>query len=80
MHWAHLIYYEAITSPAKGKDWRTTPLWGVGSRPRLLHDGRASTIKEAILAHDGEAAVSASAFRSLNEQNQAALLAFLSNL
>jgi hypothetical protein len=69
-----------IQGGAKGKDWRTTPLWGLGMRPRLLHDGRATTIKQAILAHDGEAADTARAFRWLIESEQVALLAFLSAL
>jgi CxxC motif-containing protein (DUF1111 family) len=65
---------------ARGKDWRTTPLWGVGTRPRLLHDGRASSIREAILTHDGEGADAARGFRRLIESEQAVLLSFLSAL
>jgi len=65
---------------ARGKDWRTTPLWGLGMRPRLLHDGRAITIKDAVLAHDGEGADAALTFRHLTESDQLALLAFLSSL
>src|SRR5262245_1807678 len=65
---------------ARGKDWRTTPLWGLGARPRYLHDGRATTIKDAILAHDGEAADAARGFRRLTGSEEAALLAFLSAL
>jgi CxxC motif-containing protein (DUF1111 family) len=65
---------------ARGKDWRTTPLWGLGARPRLLHDGRATSIKDAILAHDGEAADAARNFRKLSASEQAALLSFLSAL
>src|SRR5262249_33453239 len=65
---------------ATGKDWRTTPLWGLGTRPRFLHDGRATTIREDALAHDGERACAASCFRRLTEPEQAALLSFLSAL
>jgi CxxC motif-containing protein (DUF1111 family) len=41
--------------------WRTAPLWGMhagsvsGQPQHLLHDGRARSIEEAILWHDGEA-------------------------
>jgi CxxC motif-containing protein (DUF1111 family) len=41
--------------------WRTAPLWGmhaasVSAQPiRLLHDGRARSLEEAILWHDSEA-------------------------
>jgi mono/diheme cytochrome c family protein len=65
---------------ARGKDWRTTPLWGLASRPRFLHDGRATTIKDAILAHDGEGADAARRFRRLAESERTALLDFLSAL
>jgi CxxC motif-containing protein (DUF1111 family) len=65
---------------ARGKDWRTTPLWGLGTRPRLLHDGRVTTIKDAIHAHDGEGADAARAFRRLIEAERTALLGFLSAL
>jgi mono/diheme cytochrome c family protein len=65
---------------ATGKEWRTTPLWGLGTRPRFLHDGRTTTIREAILAHDGEAAEAVRGFRRLGELERNALLAFLSTL
>jgi Di-haem oxidoreductase, putative peroxidase len=65
---------------ARGKDWRTTPLWGVGTRPRLLHDGRATSIKDAILAHDGEAAEVTTRFRRLTEPEQSALLIYVAAL
>ena len=32
---------------AGGTDWRTTPLWGLGNRTRLLHDARARTLEAA---------------------------------
>ncbi|MBF96350.1 MAG: hypothetical protein CFH34_01587 [Alphaproteobacteria bacterium MarineAlpha9_Bin4] len=43
------------------REWKTPPLWGIGlakevnPRATFLHDGRADTILEAILWHDGEA-------------------------
>ena len=33
-----------IEGQAAGGDWRTTPLWGLGTRLRFLHDGRARGI------------------------------------
>ena len=36
--------------------WPTRGLAGVGSTGPWLHDGRATTLDEAILAHGGEAA------------------------
>jgi mono/diheme cytochrome c family protein len=69
-----------VQGEASGKEWRTSPLWGLGSRERLLHDGRATTIADAILAHDGEAAPVTQAFRALPAADRAELLAFLQAL
>jgi CxxC motif-containing protein (DUF1111 family) len=69
-----------VQGSADGTDWRTTPLWGIGSRRRFLHDGRAKTVRDAILAHGGEAAVAADRFRQLSTGSQGALLDFLSTL
>jgi len=66
-----------VQGKATGKDWRTTPLWGLGMRSRMLHDGRATNVPDAILAHDGEAATASKAYRQLTWHEQASLLAFL---
>lgn len=60
--------------------WLTKELWGVGSTAPYLHDGRATTITEAILAHGGEAAESAEEFRDLSTNDQNEILAFLNSL
>ena len=60
--------------------WLTEPLWGVGSTAPYMHDGRASTLTEAILLHGGEAAASRDAFLAMNENKQAQMIAFLNNL
>ncbi len=69
-----------VQGAAAGHDWRTTPLWDLGSRVRFLHDGRATSTQAAIGAHDGEAAPAARAFRGLPVEQQASLLLFLSSL
>ena len=66
-----------VQGQALGTDWRTTPLWGLGERVRFLHDGRATTLRAAIMAHDGEAAPSAKTFLDLPPQQQIQLLSFL---
>jgi len=58
----------------------TENLWGVGSTAPYLHDGRATTITEAILEHGGEAAASRTAFVGLSSTSQSDLIAFLNNL
>jgi hypothetical protein len=62
---------------ATGNEFRTMPLWRVADRPQLLHDGRASTLTDAILAHGGQAAAAAAAFQALSPVDRQALLDFL---
>ncbi len=58
----------------------TENLWGVGSTAPYLHDGRATTLTEAILEHDGEARASRDAFVILGLNQQQDVIAFLENL
>jgi hypothetical protein len=60
--------------------WLTKELWGVGSTAPYLHDGRATTLSEAILEHGGEAQDSRQNFSNLPAERRADLVAFLSNL
>jgi CxxC motif-containing protein (DUF1111 family) len=70
---------KVVQAEAGGREWRTSPIWGLASRPRLLHDGRARTI-EAVAAHGGEAAAAAGRFRGLGPDDRRDLLAFLRSL
>lgn len=71
---------------ANGQEWRTPPLWGLGLVPvvnrhdRLMHDGRARGVAEAILWHGGEGEASANAFRALDAVERAALVRFVGSL
>ncbi len=71
---------------ASGNEWRTAPLWGVGLIEKVnypgyyLHDGRARTITEAIMWHDGEAAQSVTNIKQLSKTDRQALLRFLKSL
>jgi CxxC motif-containing protein (DUF1111 family) len=66
--------------------WRTAPLWGIGyrlsreSRPTFLHDGRARSVEEAVLWHDGEAAVVRGRFEHLSRAQREQLLRFVAAL
>jgi CxxC motif-containing protein (DUF1111 family) len=60
--------------------WMTKELWGVGSTAQYLHDGRATTLTEAILEHGGEAARSRDAYASLSQRDAAKLVRFVENL
>jgi CxxC motif-containing protein (DUF1111 family) len=68
---------------AGSRDWRTAPLIGLRFYKTYLHDGRARTIEQAILLHDGagsEAADSIARFKALSAADHDALLAFVSGL
>lgn len=57
----------------------TKELWGVGCTGPWLHDGRATTLTDAISYHGGEAAQSRTAFKALDAAGKHALFAFLYN-
>ncbi|MCB1034728.1 MAG: thiol oxidoreductase, partial [Acidobacteria bacterium] len=75
-----------VEHSASASEWRTAPLWGLGllervnGHLRLLHDGRARTVEEAILWHGGEGAASREAYTQLPDDRRAALLQFLRSL
>ncbi len=66
-----------IQGSARGRDWRTMPLWRASERTRFMHDGRANTLAEAISAHGGQAESSVAAFAALSGSDREALLQFL---
>jgi CxxC motif-containing protein (DUF1111 family) len=61
---------------------RTAPLWGLRfANPNdLLHDGRAHSIRDAILMHAGQAQTSRDAFNALSETNKQNLVEFIKTL
>nr|WP_236635309.1 di-heme oxidoredictase family protein [Rhodoferax sp. TS-BS-61-7] len=71
---------------ANGQQWKTPPLWGVGlihdvnGHRRLLHDGRANGVLEAILWHGGEAQGAKNNVLQLNARDRQALVAFVESL
>jgi CxxC motif-containing protein (DUF1111 family) len=71
---------------ATGTEWRTPPLWGIGlttgvsEAEAYLHDGRARTLSEAILWHDGEAAAAKKAFVEMSFDDRSSLIRFLQSL
>jgi CxxC motif-containing protein (DUF1111 family) len=66
-----------VQGSAGGRDWRTAPLWGLADRTRYLHDGRATSLEAAILAHGGEAAAATGRFRALSPEQRRSLMEFL---
>ena len=71
---------------AGGRDWRTTPLWGLGlsetvnGSAALLHDGRARNVLEAILWHGGEAENARNLFVMLTKPERDALVKFVESI
>jgi CxxC motif-containing protein (DUF1111 family) len=71
---------------AAGNEWRTPPLWGLGHyevinrHDRLLHDGRARGVAEAILWHGGEATPAQQAFTKLPASEREDLVTFVESL
>ena len=68
---------------AGGDQFRTAPLWGLGQRIFLLHDGRTRNLITAINAHDSngsEADIVIDTFQSLSASQQQDLLNFLRSL
>lgn len=71
---------------ADGREWRTSPLWGIGltrvvnGHQNFMHDGRARTLMEAIMWHGGEAERSKEFVRNLSKADRDALIKFLESL
>ncbi|MGB3071395.1 MAG: di-heme oxidoredictase family protein [Ottowia sp.] len=71
---------------ASGSQWKTPPLWGIGlfkavnGHQRLLHDGRADGVMEAILWHGGEAAPSREHVLKMDKTDRQALVRFVESL
>jgi len=68
---------------AGGDQFRTAPLWGLGQRIFLLHDGRTTNLLTAITKHDSkgsEASTVQNNFNNLSTSQQQDLLNFLRSL
>ena len=59
---------------------RTPPLWGVRTRPQLMHDGLSLTFNEAILRHGGEALQVKLRYQALTAMQKRQLITFLESL
>ena len=58
----------------------TRKLWGVGKKPNYFHHGQYTTMREAILAHGGEAQPEQDAFAALTEHERNSVIEFLKTL
>jgi CxxC motif-containing protein (DUF1111 family) len=79
---------DGITQGGAGpNEFRTAPLWGLGQRIFLLHDGRTTDLVAAIGAHadngrdlGSEAVIVVNAFNLLSTRDKQDLLNFLRSL
>jgi hypothetical protein len=72
---------EEVDEIGTGKSvFLTENLWGCGTTPPYLHDGRAASLTEAILEHGGEALTARNNFAAASTTTQKALVTFLNNL
>jgi hypothetical protein len=69
-----------VQGDASGSEWRTTPLVGLNTHQRFLHDGRAGSLSEAVQAHGGEADAARQRFLELDQARLDELYAFLARL
>jgi CxxC motif-containing protein (DUF1111 family) len=82
---------DILQGHARGDEFRTAPLWGLGKRIFFLHDGRTTDLVQAIQAHrsvagdedqfpDSEANAVVDKFNALSVIQQQAILHFLRSL
>jgi len=62
------------------RQWRTTPLWGVGTTAPYGHDGASLDLESVIRRHAGEALDSRRAYSQLPEGERRKVVCFLQNL
>jgi CxxC motif-containing protein (DUF1111 family) len=65
---------------ATGREMRTTPLWGLRFVTGYLHDGRVTTLDQAILAHEGQGSGARDRFAALPAAVKSKVIAFLQSL
>jgi len=80
---------DILQGGARGDEFRTAPLWGLGKRVFFLHDGRTNDLDDAIQAHasggntkfgPSEANAVISIYNRLSSGDQQDLLNFLRSL
>jgi CxxC motif-containing protein (DUF1111 family) len=66
-----------LATPA---EFRTEPLLDLRAAKVFLHDGRATTLEQAVELHGGEGGAARDRFKALPAADRAALIAFLKSL
>lgn len=76
---SEMIFDEKEFFAGNGK-FITRKLWGAASKPNFYHHGKYTTMREAVLAHAGEAQSSTDGFKALSEYDKDSLIEFLKTL
>jgi CxxC motif-containing protein (DUF1111 family) len=72
---------DGIVQAAAGPtEMRTAPLWGLRASAPYLHDGRAATVEQAIVIHEGEGRASRDRYLRLTPSQRRQLAEFLNTL
>lgn len=69
-----------VDGEAGSTSWRTAPLIGLRFERTFMHDSRATTIRQAIELHGGEAADSVNRYHALSANDRDLLEAFVGGL
>jgi hypothetical protein len=73
-------FYQVQYDGSVVKQWRTLPLWGVGSTAPYGHDGASLTLDQVIRRHGGEAVRSRQRYTALGRPDRRCVLDFLESL
>lgn len=73
-------FYQMQFDGSLVKQWRTAPLWGIGSTAPYGHDGANLDLDAVIRRHGGEALASRQAYTALDEAGRRSVIAFLNSL
>lgn len=65
---------------AGNREFLTKKLWGAANERPYFHHGKFTTLRDATLAHNGEAIASRLAFESLSDREQDMIVEFLKSL
>ena len=79
-HWSNTFGDGVVDGQAESTQWRTAPLIGLRFNKVFLHDGSATSIEGAIVAHSGEASETRQRFTDLSPSDRKVLVDFVSAL
>jgi len=74
------MHFAADAFFAGNSKFITRKLWGVANKPNFYHHGKYTTMREAILAHAGEAQRSTDRFKALADHERDCIIEFLKTL